>query len=418
MKRIILFIMTTTLFLLSDNNITLNLFETIAQNNEDSNTDDLTAEYNSRIKDTLILGGEINVNLPNHFVVVKIKRINQISGERYSYTAKSEDNQTILQFAQVNSQILGTINIDNSSYRFSSTFDNKLIITENNFNTFHDHDDNYMDEIDSNLSLTSDEIATRGSLSNDTIITYTVIVAYTNEFSKDMSYSNDKIQAYMDTLEEETNQGYINSDIRLRVKIVHFYKTSYIDSGDLLIDKQNFMNTDKDYSKKIRTLRDQYYADIMILLVGNKGYSYCGVANIYANADTAFGAIKNECGIGYYSFGHEIGHIFGTRHIFYRDQQDTPYGFGHGYCSPDATWRTIMAYNCQNHAKPRILQWSNPNISIGGLPTGTEDLEFAAKVHNIRAKIVSDFRIPTPSPKLHEVAWIIPAIYYPVILAN
>jgi hypothetical protein len=294
MKRIILLIIATTLFLLSDNNITLNLFENITQNDSDSDTDDLTAKYNVKIKDTLILGREINVNLPNHFVAVKIKRMNKKSEERYSYSAKSEDNQTTLQFAQVNSQILGTINANNSLYRFSSTSDDKLIITENNFNTFVDHDDNYTDGIDSNLSLASHEIDAYDSINDNIIITYTVIVAYTNEFYKNMSYSNDKIQAYMDTLEEETNQGYINSDVKLRVKIVHFYKTSYIDSGDFFVDRQNFMNTDKDYSKEIRTLRDKHYADIMILLVGDSGYSYCGIANIYANADTAFGAIRNS----------------------------------------------------------------------------------------------------------------------------
>lgn len=419
MKRIILLLIATTLFLFSDNNTTLNLFENIIQSNADSDTDNLTAKYNAKIKDILTLGQEINVNLPNHSVAVKIKRINEKSDTRYSYSARSEDNKTTLLLVQVNSEILGSVTTNNLSYKFSSTPDNKLLITENNFDSFVEDDDNRTDTIETNTSLVPQDTNASDSIDNDSIITYTVIVAYTNEFYKEMEYNNAKVQSYMDKLELETNEGYINSGVNLRVKIVHFYKTSYVDSEDIFTDRENFMDTSKSYSQEIRTLRDKYYADIMVLLVGDKGYYYCGIANIYANVNNAFAVIRNSCGIGYFSFGHEIGHVFGARHIYYRDQHDTPFSFGHGYCSPDASWRTIMAYGCQNHAKPRKLQWSNPNISIGGLATGTEDLEYNAKVLNIRAKAVSEFRVEPKQPnKPNDFTWMIPVIYYPMLLAQ
>jgi len=154
----------------------------------------------------------------------------------------------------------------------------------------------------------------------------------------------------------------------------------------------------------------------MILLLGN-GYVGCGLAQkIGANESQAFAIVKSSCGIGYYTFGHEIGHLFGARHIVYRDPSDVPFSFGHGYCSPDVNWRTVMAYGCQNHAYPRIQQWSNPNVSINGIPTGTQNLEYNAKVLNIRARYISNFRVPVRLPKANKVAWMIPAIYYPMLL--
>ena len=78
----------------------------------------------------------------------------------------------------------------------------------------------------------------------------------------------------------------------------------------------------------------------MILLTGN-GYSFCGLASgIGVSEDTAFAVASETCATGYYSFGHEIGHLFGARHIITQDPTPTPFSYGHGYCNTTAsTWR-------------------------------------------------------------------------------
>jgi hypothetical protein len=109
------------------------------------------------------------------------------------------------------------------------------------------------------------------------------------------------------------------------------------------------------------------------------GGAYCGLAStIMATAATAFQVTDRSCATGYYSFGHEFGHLQGARHDTYVDTNNTPYSYGHGYVHTGSTdynrWRTVMAYNnkCSDlgYNCTRIQWWSNPSKTYHGAATG------------------------------------------------
>ena len=92
-----------------------------------------------------------------------------------------------------------------------------------------DHDDDYVDNVNQDFSKKMSSGYFSKEMSNnatDKTIEYTVLVAYTKEFA-DKMVTVSKIKAYMNLLEEETNTGYKNSYVNLKVKIVHYYLTSF-----------------------------------------------------------------------------------------------------------------------------------------------------------------------------------------------
>lgn len=89
------------------------------------------------------------------------------------------------------------------------------------------------------------------------------------------------------------------------------------------------------------------------------------------------------------TFSHEVGHNFGLQHdaknatILAND----PYLFARGwqYCDPSGPWMTIMSYgDCPNLSVGQnpvfVPYYSNPDVSIRGVPTGVKDKANNAKM--------------------------------------
>ncbi|AWF81443.1 hypothetical protein BTJ40_11780 [Microbulbifer sp. A4B17] len=308
-----------------------------------------------------------------------------------SLSAFSGDGNGFVTLAEKNGKIVGSIQSKGRLYKVRPAGYGEVTITEVPTNTLIDHDDNYFEEIDltpRKSALSSSSV----SAVSDSGGKITVIVTYTDAFEADAG----DVSAYMDLLEEETNVSFTNSGIDTSVEIVHAYKTSYAESGSFYVDRDYFSNDEYPETKELYELRDFYSADVMIVLTGNDLYSGCGLAKaIYASESTALAFAKEACATGYFSFAHEIGHLLGARHIIYSDSNMEPFAYGHGYCnSTPSTWRSVMAYNCpSNLGGPRIQQWSSPDITIDGDPTGTADLEDNARVIRERAWDVANFRV-------------------------
>ncbi|MEM6822264.1 MAG: M12 family metallo-peptidase, partial [Verrucomicrobiota bacterium] len=98
----------------------------------------------------------------------------------------------------------------------------------------------------------------------------------------------------------------------------------------------------------------------------------------------------HNCATGYYSFGHEIGHLFGARHDRYVDNETTPFPYGHGFLNGNQ-WRTIMGYGNGCDSCQRRNYWSNPDVKLGGVATGTDDHENNARVLREEAKRIAAF---------------------------
>ncbi|MCO7223395.1 M12 family metallo-peptidase [Pleionea sp. CnH1-48] len=340
-----------------------------------------------------------------------IKRLDLIDEQRKTLVAYSKDEVESISLAINGKHLVGNIRSKQGLYQLKTLEDGKVWIFKVDDSSLRDHADEYIEEaIKPYENAAENELDPQNPVdrkNTDSGDEYTVIVAYTAGFSNVAG----NIQAYMDLLETETNDSYANSQVNTRVNIVHHYQTGYADSGDFYTDRTYFRNQSNTHAQELNNLRDTHNADLMIVLTGN-GYSFCGIANeIGANADGAFGFARESCATGYYSFGHEIGHLFGARHIRHTDPSTTPFAYGHGYCNVTAnTWRTVMAYGCPSGTGgPRIQQWSNPNVQVNNQVTGTAAHEDNARVLNTRAHEVANFRVSQQSDNL---AWLVPIVTY------
>ena len=90
--------------------------------------------------------------------------------------------------------------------------------------------------------------------------------------------------------------------------------------------------------------------------------------------------------IGYFSFGHEVGHNLGADH----NPSVVPKslkGDGHGHLiTPQGLtartgYRTIMSYYAWGH-RTRVNYWSSPNIifPVTGTPTGVAGISDNARI--------------------------------------
>lgn len=227
-----------------------------------------------------------------------------------------------------------------------------------------------------------------------------VLVLYTPGVASEVA----DVPGLIDLAFAETNQGYVNSGINATVTLAHLAATSYTTSS-ISTDLDRLKSSTDSYMTEAHTLRDQHGADVVMLMVPDSGSS-CGKAGaIGAVASSAFAVTAQDCATGYYSFGHELGHLQSARHNPETDGTTTPFAYGHGYRDPGSQWRSVMAYNCTSGCT-RINWWSNPNKTRSGTPMGTTSTSHNARVLNETAATVAGFRgtgTPPPPPPTTDV---------------
>jgi hypothetical protein len=199
------------------------------------------------------------------------------------------------------------------------------------------------------------------------------------------------ISALVDLAVAETNQGYTNSGVLIDLILAHKSQVTYTQSGSFSTDLSRYRGTSDGYMDSIHTTRNSVAADVGFLVINNS--SSCGLASgIGSTASTAFADAHWDCITGYYSFGHEIGHLQSARHDINTDGTLTPYAYGHGYrYTGSPSWRTIMAYNCPAGC-PRLNYWSNPNKLYNGVPMGNTTRADNTRVLNTTRGTVAAFR--------------------------
>ena len=202
----------------------------------------------------------------------------------------------------------------------------------------------------------------RAKRDTTTIVTYTVKVYYTPQFAA----STSDIDGFIDQVIQETNQGYINSRVPLRVR-AHC-------SEQATINDQNgsgILTAFRNMKGSTAALRGS--ADSAALLVNR--FNYCGIGylNTIGSGATVSVTLKS-CALGYYSFGHEIGHNIALYHNREVASTNPTFSDGHGFLiaqgSASTGARTILAYSAAGH-RTRINYYSNPNVIFSGTGTAT-----------------------------------------------
>jgi hypothetical protein len=264
------------------------------------------------------------------------------------------------------------------TYEVSYAADKLYRVVKIDQSKFRDHPDGSYEHLLDNLPVEGASQTQSFDSQADTASTIDVLVAYTDD-ARAAEGSTAAMKARIALAVTETNQSYTNSGISVpRLRLVHVQEYSYTETGNLDTDLQRFSGNGDGYFDSIHSLRNKYGADMVGLIVENGG-AYCGLAKaIMATAATAFQVTDRGCATGYYSFGHEFGHLQGARHDVYVDSSTTPYTYGHGYVHRGSTaaqrWRTVMAYDnyctAAGYSCTRLQYWSNPSKLYNGAAMG------------------------------------------------
>jgi len=227
--------------------------------------------------------------------------------------------------------------------------------------------------------------------------TVDVMVVYT-ETAKNQEGGVSAIEALIDLAIVESNTSYMNSEIGITLNLVHQAEIDYNETSSMSTDRNRLQNPGDGFMDEAHDWRVQYGADIVALIRGDLGSS-CGIAYIMNPVtpdffDHGFCVVSRFCATGYYSFGHELGHIMSARHDWAVDpSNNAPWPFNHGYVH--GSWRTIMGYPSACGGCTRIIYWSNPEVLFNGdpmgVPEGQPQPSSNAKALNMTATTVAAF---------------------------
>ncbi len=205
------------------------------------------------------------------------------------------------------------------------------------------------------------------------MVEYSIKIYYTPQFAAVTA----DIEGYVEQVIQETNQGYFDSKVPLRAKVLCIEEAT-INDMPLSSDQLSAFKNMKGSNAELRGT-----ADVAVLLV--KSFDACGrgYVNSIRSGYTLSVATKN-CALGYYSFGHEIGHNIGLMHNK-EVSTNRYYEDGHGYLIEKGShytgYRTILAYYASGHST-RVNYYSNPDVIYPrtGTPTGKVGVANNAKI--------------------------------------
>jgi hypothetical protein len=204
-----------------------------------------------------------------------------------------------------------------------------------------------------------------------------------------------------------TNQAYRNSCVNVQVRVLATLRSPMQESGTGIIDTQMALRS----HVGIAALRDQHYADLVLLVSEDTGDGWTGVgsffytySNGFLKAVDSFAVVKARALTGA-TVAHELGHMQGLDHD--REHASAPahgtYNHGFRVCTGDG-FRDIMSFECPGDASvPIIQQYSNPRLTYNGYRTGVDPAEDpanaadAARVLNDMAMFIATFREPPVS---------------------
>jgi hypothetical protein len=204
-----------------------------------------------------------------------------------------------------------------------------------------------------------------------------------------------EIEAQIQAAVDNANLAFSNSQVNARYTLVHTALANRNDTGNMSSDLSWLAG-----DAATATLRNQYGADMVSLIVANGGSS-CGIGYVMRNpgpgfASSAFQVTDRDCAVGNLTFAHEHGHNLGLEHDPANGPAPTsasyPWSFGHFV---NGSFRTVMSYSspCANGCT-RVAYFSNPSVSYLGAPTGIIDQRDNARTSNLTTPIAAAFRAP------------------------
>ncbi len=241
--------------------------------------------------------------------------------------------------------------------------------------------------------------------------TVDVMVVYTPSLVAQLGSG---LQTRLDHLVAIANQAYIDSEVAIKIRLVHSTQVAYSDTTDsnVALDDISGLNGNSIPSSlaSVAAWRNTYGADLVVLMraFNHSIQSGCGVAwvggidsgTLVGSDHTGYAVVSNGNSGSFFcdefTFAHELGHNMGNMHDRRTDPVSTSgvfnYSFGHGV---DNAFSTVMAYPSSFTNGPTIGKFSNPQIDCKGRPCGVSgSTNNALSMNNVRSQ-VANYRATT-----------------------
>ena len=214
-------------------------------------------------------------------------------------------------------------------------------------------------------------------------VTIDLLIAYTEKAkvftaTSYLSYATD-IDQLIEMALDKANVTMNNSETGITFRVVYRYETDYSEV-DASTDLNRITGTADGYIDDIHGLRDQYNADIVILLTEMTGLG--GLAwtlrSPSGSPDYAFTVCRVQQTANTFTMVHEIGHLMGCGHHKLQGGSSGLYSYSHGwggYTTLGTRYSTVMTYINGSHFPetgnyPNIPHFSDPNKMFEGVPIG------------------------------------------------
>lgn len=201
------------------------------------------------------------------------------------------------------------------------------------------------------------------------------------------------LRAKIDAAVAGANDAYARSQIPQRIRLVRAEEIAYTDTGDDNLDLSRLQTRTDGFLDSAHTLRDQYAADLVMLLTQSTGTGYfSGLAYVMSSLSTSFGQYGFSVCTGplAFLFAHELAHNMGAAH------GDTVSGgvftYARGY-TDSRTLSTVMGGQVPCASCTRLMQLSNPSVLYQGVPTGVVSVHDNARALTQSAPFVAQFRL-------------------------
>lgn len=247
---------------------------------------------------------------------------------------------------------------------------------------------------------TSSAEASSSATSSSATTVVDVIIGYSDGFAAAKGGTSQAITR-LNNLAEITNQGYVNSQLDARIRLVHSLAVNYpdaTDSGEALEKLTGYksgtgpIQVDPAF-QPLRDARETYGGDLVAFVrqfraPENNG---CGIAWLVGGGQSSISAhhapfgysvtsdgadVHEGDGKTYFcreeTFAHELGHNMGQAHNLEDSSTSGAHSYSYGYRQTvNSGFYTVMAYRIKDSSQYAIRHFSNPIVLYNGAPTGT-----------------------------------------------
>ncbi len=162
-----------------------------------------------------------------------------------------------------------------------------------------------------------------------------VMVAYTPA-CRNYHGGTNGVRAFIDTAIAAANTAYANSQINLRLRLVHTVEVNYTENPCMVEDLDRLAFWNDGYFDEVHTLRATYGADLVCLMRRNATNGVAGIAYFMGSPTTpsyyaAFSVVADNYAVNAHVFAHELGHNMGADHARTEAAGGGSFGYSYGH---------------------------------------------------------------------------------------